>query len=91
MVALARYRASLCQRCHGSLEETTDPAHDPNNPHGTHRYEAADPVECYRCRALQQSERRHSDPEVVAYPLALIHQAQLVPRRSRRRKGGGDG
>lgn len=79
MLALAWYRASLCQRCGGHGDETTDPANDRNNPQGRGIYRASPPVECHRCTALMAVEREYADDK-----RGLIHQVQLKPRRQPR-------
>lgn len=86
MLALAVFRAGLCQRCHGELAETTSRDMDPNNRDGTHRYEATPPTRCYRCTALMGSEAtytavdKESGSYVTPHPHALIHHVVRVPR-----------
>jgi hypothetical protein len=83
MLALDLYRAGLCHRCHGALEETTSPAHDGDNPQGTHVYKAARKVRCHRCTASMDSDREHSGNPLVKHPAAVQHYVELVPRGRR--------
>jgi hypothetical protein len=87
VLALAEWRAGLCHRCLGELDETADPAMDPNNREGTHRYESKPPKRCHRCTALMASEAtyhatsKQTGEYVTPHPGALIHQVVKVPRR----------
>jgi len=88
MLALAVYRAGLCHRCGGELDETASPLLDPNNRDGTHRYEPRPPKRCHRCTALMGSEKTYhatgkDGSYITPHPGALIHQVEKVERRRR--------
>jgi hypothetical protein len=82
LVALEEYEAGLCRRCGTALEESTDPAHDFNNPLARAVYLPAPgtPAQCHCCAALERSEQQTNalNPQ---HPGALHHAVQLVPRR----------
>ena len=86
MLALAVYRAGLCQRCHGELDETASRELDPNNRDGTHTYAAKPPKRCHRCTALMASDQTYHQVDkeghyITPHPQALIHQVEKVKRR----------
>ncbi|PWR08571.1 hypothetical protein DKT68_15250 [Micromonospora acroterricola] len=81
MVALEEYEAGLCKRCGHDLAESTDPAHDYNNPTATAVYLPAPgtPVQCHCCAALERSEQAVA-AQNPQFPAAIMHAVQLVPR-----------
>lgn len=81
MVALEEYEAGLCKRCGTALEESTDPAHDFNNPLATAVYMPAPgtPIQCHCCAALERSEQQ-TNQQNPQFPAAIMHAVQLVPR-----------
>ena len=88
MLALAVYRAGLCHRCLGELDETSSEALNPDNWwSGTHVYKPKPPKRCHRCTALMASEKtfhatdKKTGEYITSHPGALIHQVEKVPRR----------
>jgi NAD-dependent SIR2 family protein deacetylase len=70
ILALAEYKSSLCPRCHGDMEETTDPAHED-------RYVPKLPIRCHRCDGLIRSENAYTEKAGTDRPAALLHQVEL--------------
>lgn len=85
MLALQLWEAGLCRRCGHHLDETTDPAHDQDNPETAHGWIADGPDECHACKALHRAEEKwHKEsPEVAPYS---IWSAVLVAKRPRLRR-----
>lgn len=81
LVALEEYEQGLCKRCGTALEESTDPAHDFNNPLARAVYLPAPgmPVQCHCCAALERSEQQ-TNAQNPQHPQAMLHAVQLVPR-----------
>lgn len=82
MIALAAYEAGLCPRCQGVLAETTDPAHDFNNPLAEAVYLPAPgtPMQCHCCAAIERSQQQTAAMNPL-FPAAMRHAVQLIPRR----------
>lgn len=80
--ALVQYEADLCPGCGQPLSESTDSSHDPDNRHGTHRYDALDPVRCFACTALEAKVGAY---EKSPSPRALRFGTRRSPRVAGRR------
>ena len=87
MLGLDYYEATLCRKCGHALHESTDPEHDPDNPAGSHRYQAEDPTECFSCKTLLRAEKKWAKDQPELAP-ALIHTVALVERPKRRQRRG---
>ena len=87
MLGLDYYEATLCRKCGHALHESTDPEHDPDNPAGSHRFQAEDPTECFACKTLLRSEKKWAKENQDLAP-ALIHTVALVERPKRRQRRG---
>lgn len=81
LVALEEYEQGLCKRCGTAVEESTDPAHDYNNPLATAVYLPAPgtPAQCHCCAALERSEQQTAAQNPL-HPGAMLHAVRLVPR-----------
>lgn len=79
--ALQAYEAQLCGGCGGHRPETTDPAHDYNNPTSVLVYQAVPgtPVQCHRCAAIDRSQRE-TDARRPQHPTAMLHAVHLAPK-----------
>lgn len=67
MVALAEYRAGLCQRCGGLLVETTDPKHEDG-------YKHLPPIQCNRCVEYERARHEYEDEP---FSHTLMHRVTL--------------
>jgi hypothetical protein len=94
MRALAQYEAGLCHRCGTELAESTDPLHDPDNPHGTHVYRPSKAMRCHACTALMQAAEAFENPAgpsmaKAPHPQAVQHYVQLKPRAAGKTRPAG--
>jgi hypothetical protein len=85
VLALAYWEAGLCRKCGCHLEETTDPAHDQDNPETSFGWAADGPDECFACKAMYRAEhaRQKEAPETAHYE---IWSPVLLAKRPRLRR-----
>lgn len=84
ILGLAEYRAGLCRHCGQPLTDTTDAAHDPDNPANTDVYDVPDPVVCLLCEAFARKEKAIEDrKDLGVNPRSFHYHAQIVHRRAR--------
>lgn len=75
--ALIQYEADLCPGCGHPLSESTDRENDPDNRHGSHRYDALDPVRCFACTVVEAKASAYAESR---QPRALRFGTVRVPR-----------
>ena len=85
MLALAYWEAGLCRKCGQHLHETTDPAHDQDNPETAWGWVADGPDECFGCKALHRAEEKWQKEAPEAAPYS-IWAPVLVAKRPRQRR-----
>lgn len=87
MLALAYWRAGLCRRCHGELEQTASPLHEADNPKNGLVYKRVKLTRCHKCTASMRSEHEHAaELSKIPRPMfaeAVIHHVELVERKPR--------